>query len=98
MNFLKYIPFWLKNKYSLALIILLGWMLFFDRNDVFTQLERRSELKELESSKLHYSNEIRKTREELMLLNLNKERLEKYAREKYFMKRDDEDLFVISGE
>lgn len=71
------------------------WMLFFDRNDVFTQMERRSELNELRQSKQYFEKQIADNRKFSKDLQFNASAIEKYAREKYLMKRDNEDLFII---
>ena len=70
-------------------------MLFLDKNDLFTQIARNRELKELEQSKQYYTLQINSERKELEQLKNNPATLEKYAREKYLMKRDNEDLFII---
>ena len=92
---LKHIPSWLKNKYMIALIVFAVWVMFFDRNDILTQTERRSELRDLQQSKAYYEQEISLTNKELRQLDSNPALLEKYAREKYFMKKPNEELFVI---
>lgn len=71
------------------------WMLFFDRNDVFTQVQRRSELNELKQSKAYFEKQIAENRKFSKDLQFNASAIEKYAREKYLMKRDNEDLFII---
>ena len=71
-------------------------MLFFDDRDIITtHIRHPHELKLLEQSKTYYEEQIAATRAELRQLKLNTATVEKYAREKYFMKRDNEDLFVI---
>jgi len=70
-------------------------LLFLDKNDLFTQIARNRELKELEQSKQYYTLQINSERKELEQLKNNPATLEKYAREKYLMKRDNEDLFII---
>ena len=70
-------------------------MLFFDKNDFFSQQERSNELKELQQSKEYYTKELAAERKELEQLKTNPATLEKYAREKYLMKRENEDLFVL---
>ena len=71
-------------------------MLFFDDRDLITtHIRHPHELKLLEQSKTYYEEQIASTRAELQQLKLNTATVEKYAREKYFMKRDNEDLFVI---
>ena len=59
-------------------------------------MERRKELRELQQSKKHYTTQISTERKELEALKNNPAALEKYAREKYLMKRDNEELFIIS--
>jgi cell division protein DivIC len=85
----------LKNKFLLAATAFVVWMLFFDRNDVFTQMERRSELNELKQSKAYFEKQIADNRKFSKDLQFNASAIEKYAREKYLMKRDNEDLFII---
>ncbi len=87
----------IKNKYLLSLGIFAVLMLFFDRNDVFTQIERKKQLKELQASKQFYLDEIAKTRKELADLQHNPAALEKYARENFYMKRDNEDVFIVES-
>jgi cell division protein FtsB len=97
MKLLTHIPSWLKNKYVLVLAGFIAWMLFFDVKDVMTQLDRSRQLRELEKSKAYYQQQIAETHNELKLLQSDPATLEKYAREKYFMKRDNEELFIIPG-
>lgn len=98
MKLLTYIPSWLKNKYLISFAVFCAIVFFFDKNDVFTQLNRRHELKQLQQSKEYYSTRIAFERKELELLKTNPATLEKYAREKYLMKRENEDLFIIPEE
>jgi cell division protein DivIC len=95
MRFLAGLPSWLKNKYFIALAVFCGIMLFFDKNDVFTQSDRVRELRELKQSKSYYAVQIASERKELEALKSNPATLEKYAREIYLMKRDNEDLFLV---
>ena len=94
---MKFIPRLLRSKYFLTLISFSVWMLFFDDRDIVTTYFRHPrELKQLEESKAHYQKEISETALELKQLKSNAATIEKYAREKYLMKRDNEDLFVIT--
>ena len=95
MKLLGRIPSFFRNKYFLATAGFVVWMLFFDHNDFFTQLERRGELKELRQSKQYYEKQIAENRKFSNDLQFNASAIEKYAREKYMMKRDNEDLFII---
>jgi cell division protein DivIC len=95
MQILSRIPSWAKNKYIIALIAFVVWMIFFDAKDILTQRERGKELREMKGSKAYYTAEIAKERKALEELKSNPAAIEKYAREKYLMKRDNEDLFII---
>ena len=95
MKFLNHIPAWLKNKYFLALSAFIVWILFFDPRDIFTQMEHHKELKDLETSKAWYQKEIAKESADAEQLKTNPAVVERYAREKYLMKRDNEDIFIV---
>jgi cell division protein DivIC len=87
----------IKNKYLIAITVFTVIMLFFDHNNVFEQMQRKQELQELQAKKQHYLNEIEKTKKELADLSNNPAAIEKYAREHFQMKRDNEDIFVIEN-
>lgn len=95
MKLLHAIPPFLRNKYILAGIAFCVWMLFFDKNDLLVQRERRNELEALEESKTYFAEQIQIERTFSEDLKKNPATIEKFAREKYFMKRDGEDLFII---
>ena len=84
------------NKYLLTGIAFTVWMLFFDNNDVSLQLKRISEMHKLQESEKVMDKLIADTKHELGLLKTNPETLEKYAREKYMMKKDNEDLYIVT--
>lgn len=94
-NFLNHIPSWLKSKYLISFAAFCGIIFFFDKNDIFTQAGRRKELKELQQSKRYYTTQIAAERKESEALKTNPAAVEKLAREKYLMKRDNEDLFLV---
>lgn len=96
MKLLTHIPFWIRNKYFISFAAFCVVVLFLDKNDFFTQLDRRKELKELQQNKQYYTTQITAERKELEALKNNPATLEKYAREKYLMKRDNEELFLVS--
>jgi cell division protein FtsB len=85
------------NKYLITGIAFAIWMLFFDRNDITLQLKRVYELNKLQKSEKLMDKQIADTKQELDLLKTNPQTLEKYAREKYMMKKDNEDLFIITS-
>jgi cell division protein FtsB len=88
----------ISNKYFLVTVFFVGWMLFFDRNDLLSQYEYRSQLNKLQEEKDFYIKETERVKRDLDELNSNQEMLEKFAREKYLMKKDNEDVYVIVKE
>ncbi len=92
---MKKIAIILTNKYLVASVFFIVWMLFFDQRDYFQQRERQAELNKLEAKKRYYVEEIEKTRKQLQDLQHNPAALEKFARERYLMKREGEDIFII---
>lgn len=91
--FLK--PF--KNIFILILIVFIVWMLFFDANSYLIHHELNSDINDLEAEKEYYEKEILKDKKALKKLN-TEEGLEKFAREEYYMKRDNEEIFIIEYE
>lgn len=92
------IPRFLKNKYALACIIFIAWVSFFDQNNLITQVQYRMELNKLEDERKFYHKELSQIQADLKELKSNPASLEKFAREKYFMKKADEEIFVIVEE
>jgi len=89
------IPRVFKSFYLLFGLFFIVWMLFIDSNDLYSQFTRTRKLKELERQKEFYQEkiqEVKKDREELLS---DEALLEKFAREKYLMKKESEDLYVI---
>ncbi len=99
MRILQIIPAWIRNKYFLTAVGFGIWMFFFDEQDfITTHIKQRGELQKLEESRAYYQKEIKSTKEELEQLKSDPAILEKYAREKYRMKRDNEDVYIIAEE
>jgi len=74
---------------------LVVWLTFFDRNDIFTQYDLRQQVLKLEKERNYYLQEIIANNQAIDELHTNQKSLEKFARETYLMKRDNEDIFVI---
>lgn len=72
-------------------------MFFFDPKDWGVAFDKNARLNELQKSEQHLSETILETRKELDQLKTNAQTIEKYAREKYLMKKDNEDLFIVSA-
>jgi cell division protein FtsB len=86
------------NKYFITGLAFVVWMVFFDQESFIDQFRLSRTLKNLESQKTYYQEEIEKTRGAINVLETDTAHLEKYAREKYFMKKDNEEVFVIIEE
>lgn len=91
---MKRIPSYLKNKYAIAIAVVLTYTLFLDDHDIFTMLRNKRKLNKISQLKEETSDKLEKSRSTLNKLN-NLSEIEKFAREKKFFKRDDEDIFVI---
>lgn len=92
------LPKYLRNKYAFTLALFAVWMLFFDHHNMINQIELRAELYQLESDRAYYQAEIEQIREDLDELLQNDDKLEKFAREKYFMKKPNEEIFLFVAE
>src|SRR5215831_11850076 len=96
MKLFNHIPSWIKNKYLLTGLGFVIWLAFFDERDLITtHFKLRHELQKLQESRNYYLGQIETTRKELDQLKSDPAVLEKYAREKYWMKRDNEDLYIM---
>ncbi len=93
-KFLKYT----KNFYFIFTVLFILWMVFIDTNDIVSHFKLRAKLNELEKQKEFYLERKEKVKAEREELMSNYELLEKFAREKYLMKRKTEDLYVIVEE
>lgn len=91
--FLKF----LGNRYVVVIIFVIIWLTFLDNYSYFVQKELDTEIQELEDNKQYYINEIKKDSTSIKQLK-NADQTEKYAREKYYMKREDEDIYIIEFE
>ena len=92
------IPPLLRNFYFLSALFFVVWVLFLDSNDLINQIKLSTKVHGLESQKEYYENNISEITEKYDQREQNMELIEKFAREMYFMKREDEDLFVIVEE
>ncbi len=88
----------LKNRYVLATIIFLVIIIFFDENNIISQVRLSRKLRQLKQDKEYYIKEVQKDKATMHDLMSNRETLEKLAREKYLMKKDSEDIYVIVKE
>ena len=89
------IPASLRNRYFLILVLFFAWMIFFDKHDILTQWNLQKTVDKLEEEKSFYSDQIEKAEQERLELEIDKEKI---AREKYYMKKPGEDVFIIVDE
>jgi len=87
----------LGNRYVIVSVFFIVWMLFLDNTSYMEHRILNKQLNELEDNKKYYQDEIKKDEENIKLLQ-NPDQIEKYAREKYYMKRDSEDIYIIEFE
>ena len=92
---MKYIK---KYKYVIATLFFLLWMIVFDSNNIIKQVEYMSTLNKLEQERQYYLNEIKENQISTNELVTNIDKLERYAREKYLMKKENEDIFLVIDE
>ena len=86
-----------KNVFILISVVFAIWMLFFDTNSLLTHVELNRDIDDLEDENEYYKREIGKDKKEIETLSSDKG-LEKFAREKYYMKRDKEEIYIIEYE
>ena len=89
------IPKIFKNFYFIAGFIFLVWMVFLDNNDLISQLRLSSKYNDLEEEKEYFQEKIKEVEIDREGLLSDEELLEKFARERYLMKKETEDLFII---
>ena len=85
----------LRNKYVLTSLLFLIWMLLFDQNNLNERRKNSREYNQLLEEKDYYLKKIEEDRKRIQELKTNNENLEKFAREQYLMKKDNEDIFII---
>lgn len=83
------------NKYFIASVVFVGYMIFADKNNVIEQYELQKQFTKIKKEHRYYEDQISTARKQYDELFTNDKNLEKFAREKYLMKKDNEDVFVI---
>lgn len=86
-----------KNWFTLILATFIVWMLFFDANSWLIHHELNTDVEALENEKEYYKKEIEKDNKAIKKLS-TPDGLEKFAREEYYMKRDNEEIYIIEYE
>lgn len=80
------------NKYFVAFMVFMVWLTFFDRHNLIVQYKLYSKVQDLQIEKREYADKLNEVLAEKRILETQKER---YARERYFMHKPDEEVFVI---
>lgn len=88
---------WISNKYIWVLLFFCTWMVFLDNYSYFDHRVLDKQIEDLEDNSAYYEQEIKKDQKNIKQLK-NSEQIEKYAREKYYMKKDSEDIYIIEFE
>jgi cell division protein FtsB len=87
----------LSNKYVWVLLFFATWMIFLDNYSYFDHRFLNKQINELQDNATYYQEEIKKDQKSIKQLK-NSEQIERYAREKYYMKKDSEDIYIIEFE
>ncbi|MDP3452252.1 MAG: septum formation inhibitor [Bacteroidales bacterium] len=85
----------IRNKYLVTTLAFVVWITFFDSNNLIQWSRVVLNISEQESRKSYYRESIKATEEMLNELSSNRDSLEKFARERYLFKEDDEDVFIV---
>jgi cell division protein DivIC len=94
-HWLQKIPNWLKNKYVLAILFFIAWGLFLADTSAIEVYQLNAKLQKLKASQASLNKEIATTDKQLRLLKTSSETIEKFAREQYYMKKENEELFIV---
>jgi cell division protein DivIC len=92
---LKKLPKVFRNFYFIAFVVFLLWMLLLDSNNLIARFQLSSKLSSLENEKEYYEEKIKEVEKDHNELFGDHESLEKFAREKYLMKKESEDIYIV---
>ena len=95
---IKKLPKVFRNFYFVSLAVFFAWMLLLDSNNLVARYQLGSKLDALEDEKAYYEEKIREVRKDRSELFGDRESVEKFAREKYLMKKETEDIYIIVEE
>lgn len=99
-KYIKYLPYikWLNyifNRYTILGLCFIIWMIFFDQNSLFTHLELDKQISDLERDETYFKRNLENEDKKLKVLIENPAEIERIAREKFYLKKDNEDIFII---
>ncbi len=95
MKINKNINKWVLNRYIITIVLFIVWLVFFDENNLVSQLQARGELNKLRAEKKYFSDKINDYTFQLNALDTDPGFVEKYAREHYYFSKENEDIFVV---
>lgn len=94
----KRLPKFFRNKFTLTFLGFLVWMFFFDAHHIFSRAKSMRELREARQQVAYYKQQIAQTEKDLSLLFSSNESIERFARERFYLKRDDEEVYLLAEE
>ena len=86
------------NRYTIVGVAFIIWMLFFDQNSLITHRELDKQIRSLERDESYFQKNLENENEKLKMLQDNPAEIERIAREKFYLKKDNEDIFIIQQE
>lgn len=92
---------WIKyvfNRYTIVGLVFVIWMIFFDQNSWITHRELDKQIRNLEIDESYFKEHLDRENTKLKQLTDNPAEIERIAREKFFLKKDNEDIFIIQQE
>ena len=92
---LLFIKKWILNKYTLTIAVFFMWMIFFDNTSFLVVNDLNKEINRYEEQLNYYKSEYKKNDDYYKKLMNNKEEKQKFARENYFMKKPNEEIFIM---
>jgi|LauGreDrversion4_2_1035121.scaffolds.fasta_scaffold01141_10 cell division protein DivIC len=86
----------IRKKYWISTLLFFGWILFFDGNNIYRQIKRTIQIKDLDNQIFYYQKELKNTEIERKAFFKNNQYFEKFVRENYLLKKENEDIFVFT--
>jgi cell division protein DivIC len=86
----------IRKKYWISSLLFFGWIVFFDGNNVYRQIKRTIQIKDLDNQIFYYQKQLKNTEIERKAFFKNNQYFEKFVRENYLLKKENEDIFVFT--
>lgn len=91
----KIFDFIKKRRFLLVISIFVIWILIFDKNSIINQIKNKKKLNQLKTEKQYYLDKIKTDSTKLYELQTDNDNLEKFAREQYYMHKENEEVFIV---